>query len=129
GRCADGVLERRPEARPAGAALELRVGREQILSTAGTPEHAVPFFGVQWARARPLGSMLPQNVKLLAGQRLPPLILRLLDLGCRSIDAVVHTLSLKQARSKRRAAHLDCEEHRPTARAATENSRIGLERS
>src|SRR5205823_3284283 len=64
----DGALERRPEARPAGAALEFRVGRKQRRAAAGALERAGSLFAVEPARPRTLGAVLAEHVKLIGCQ-------------------------------------------------------------
>src|SRR5690606_19669992 len=74
----DGVLERAPEAWPAGAALVLRLGVEQRLAAPGAKEQPLALLGVQRARSRRLGAMLAQHVKPLRRQLRRPFLVRLL---------------------------------------------------
>lgn len=68
---------RLPEAGPAGAAVELRLRREQLLSAAGAQVHP-PGLGVPvGAGEGPLGAMLPADAKLLVAEFLAPLRVRL----------------------------------------------------
>src|SRR5437763_4494140 len=69
----DRVVERRPEARPAGAAVEFGLGREQRLAAAGAMIDAGPVLLVERAGAGALGAVLPQHAVLLRGQLLAPL--------------------------------------------------------
>src|SRR5262245_20674491 len=68
-RRADRALDRAVEARPAGAALVLRVRRKERLAAAGARERAVAFFMEQRAAAPVLGAVLGQHVELLGRQR------------------------------------------------------------
>src|SRR5579862_9164316 len=54
----DGLVERRPEARPAGAAFEFGLRREQRQVAAGAGERAVAMLLEQLAGERPLGAFL-----------------------------------------------------------------------
>ena len=58
-------VHRRPEARPSGSAVELCLRREELLAAAGAPEDALAVFLVQRTRARALGAVLAQHLKLL----------------------------------------------------------------
>src|SRR6202022_3707114 len=69
---ADGVVERLVKTRPAGAALEFRLRREQRQVAAGTGEDALAMLLEQRARSRPLGALLAQNLILLRRQRRAP---------------------------------------------------------
>src|SRR6186997_610353 len=62
---ANGIVERFPEARPAGAALIFGFRGEQRQVAAGAGEDALAFFFQQWARTWPLGAMLAQDLILL----------------------------------------------------------------
>src|SRR3954452_2904971 len=77
---ADRVLQRLPETRPAGAALELGIGREQRQVAAGAGERALAMFFQQRARTRPLGALLAQDVILHWGELRAPFGVGLLDL-------------------------------------------------
>src|SRR5438094_3642838 len=66
------VSDRGPEAGPAGAALELRVGSEERLPAGGAVEGAGPLLVVERTRPRPLGAVLAQHVELFRRQRLLP---------------------------------------------------------
>src|SRR5450631_1621177 len=66
--------DEREEARPARAALELRVGGEQREVAAGADERALAMLAVQRARARPLGRLAPQHRVLLRREALLPLL-------------------------------------------------------
>src|SRR5262245_29346230 len=65
GRRGHGAFDRRRKARPAGAALELRLGGKKRLSAAGTMKSALPLLPVELARTGPLGAVLAEDVKLL----------------------------------------------------------------
>src|SRR5215469_4292829 len=64
----DRVLQRRPETRPAGAALEFGLGREQRQIAAGAAESTVAMLVEQRAGERPLGAFAAQHVKLFRRQ-------------------------------------------------------------
>src|SRR6476659_6581105 len=68
----DRAFNRLVEAWPAGAALELRIGREERLATASTVEGAGTLLEVEGAGAGALGTVLAQHVKLLGRQRRLP---------------------------------------------------------
>src|SRR5438093_691305 len=65
GRRLDGLIERLPEAWPAGATFEFGIGRKERLTAARALEHALTLFVVERAGSWPLGSVLPENLKLL----------------------------------------------------------------
>src|SRR5262245_8935911 len=69
----DGVGHGVVEARPAGAALELPLGDEQRLVTAGAGERAGAFLEIERAAARRLGAVLAHDGVLLGRQQLAPL--------------------------------------------------------
>ena len=69
----------RPEARPSGAAVELRLRCEQLLATARASENPVAVFLVQRARPGPLGAVLSQHLKLLRASVSRAIPLRLWD--------------------------------------------------
>src|SRR3974390_1001640 len=73
GRVFHRVRQRCIEARPAGAALELGVGREQREVAAGTGKNAPVLFVVERARAGALGTGLAQHQLLAGGEALTPL--------------------------------------------------------
>src|SRR5476649_2422007 len=79
GRRRDRAVDRPVEARPSGAALELRVGGEERLAAGAARKRAFTFFDVQRARAGALGTVLAQDVELLRRQRLPPLLVCLIS--------------------------------------------------
>src|SRR6185312_3546363 len=70
----DRVLKRRPEARPAGAAVEFGAGVEQRLTTAGAVIDPGAILLVERARAGAFGAMLAQHPVLLRGQPLAPFL-------------------------------------------------------
>src|SRR4249919_1570815 len=72
GRRANRSFNRLEKARPTGAALELRIAREERLPTAGACEGAGTLLEVERAGACALSAMLAQDVKLLGCQRLLP---------------------------------------------------------
>src|SRR6476659_2841551 len=74
------IVERLPEARPPGAAVELGVGGEQVERTPGTAEDAAPVFIVEWTAVRRLGAGLSQNVVLSGSQQPLPLVVGMRDL-------------------------------------------------
>ena len=67
-----GPFERREEARPAGAALELAVGDEQRLAAADAGERPGALLVQQRAGAGPLGAVLAQHLVLLRRQLRAP---------------------------------------------------------
>src|SRR3546814_823967 len=73
---ADGTLDRLVEARPAGAGIEFRLGREQRLVAAGAVERALPLFPVERAAAGALRAVVAQHVILLGREALLPLGVR-----------------------------------------------------
>src|SRR3954468_10421177 len=79
----DGLLHRARlrvvEARPAGAALELGLGHEQLLPAARAGEGAGALLEVQRAASRPLGAVLAHDVELLGRQNLAPFGLGMRD--------------------------------------------------
>src|SRR5579863_8711899 len=77
-RGAHSARERPIEARPARAAVKLRVRLEQGLSAARAAKDAGPMLIIERARARALRTMTAQHPVLLGGQRALPLGLRLL---------------------------------------------------
>src|ERR1700738_4956845 len=77
---ADGVLERLIKTRPAGAALEFGVGREQRQVAAGAGEDALAMFLEQRARTRALGALLAQDLILLRSELRAPFRIGLFDL-------------------------------------------------
>src|SRR5262249_50227363 len=68
------VLQRRPKTRPAGAALEFGLGREQRQVAAGAAESTVAMLVEQRAGERPLGAFAAQHVKLFRRQHLAPFV-------------------------------------------------------
>src|SRR4029079_16854935 len=80
GRCLDRLVERRPEARPAGAAVELGAGLEQRLTAAGAVIHAGVVLLVERAGAGALGAVLAQHAVLLGAEPVPPLLVAQRDL-------------------------------------------------
>ena len=70
---ADRILQRRPEARPAGAAVELGGRGEQVEVAARAGEVAAPFLVKERARERTLGRALAQHRVLIGRQKLAPL--------------------------------------------------------
>src|SRR5204863_1969652 len=68
----DRSLERRDEAGPSGAALELAAGHEQPLPAAGTRERADPLLIQQRTRSGPLGAVSSQHRVLLRGELRTP---------------------------------------------------------
>src|SRR4051794_24448429 len=67
------------EARPAGAALELAPGDEQLLPAADARERAGALLVVQRTASRRLGAMLAHDVELLGCQQLAPLGVAMAD--------------------------------------------------
>src|ERR1700688_5170604 len=96
-----GVLDRSRhrsvEARPAGAALEFLFRSEQRLLAAGAIKRAGALFVIERAAARPLGTVLAHDVKLLGREQLLPLRLGmrhgiLLGIRLRAHDRFAHSL-------------------------------------
>src|SRR5215218_6437092 len=79
-RGADGVFQRRREARPAGAALELGVGGKQGQLAARAGESSRALLGIERARERLLGSVLAQHAILRGVEDAPPLVVAFLHL-------------------------------------------------
>src|SRR5215831_12083812 len=71
--------QRREEARPAGARVELRVVDEEVLPAAGAGERAGALLGVERTAAGALGRVLPEDLILLGRQDPAPLIVGLLN--------------------------------------------------
>src|SRR5580704_12336012 len=69
---ADRARQRRPETRPAGAALELGGRGEQVEVAARAGEIAAPMLVEQRAGVGTLGPAFPQDRKLLRRQELAP---------------------------------------------------------
>src|SRR5439155_4013379 len=61
---ADRVLERLPEARPAGSAFELRVRAEQRVAASGAIKGSASLFLIERTGAGPFSAMLAEDVKL-----------------------------------------------------------------
>src|SRR5262245_35564535 len=72
GRGLDRTLNRLVKTRPAGTALELRVGGEERLSAGRARESARTVFVVEWAGTGALRTMLAEHVELLGRERLFP---------------------------------------------------------
>src|SRR5690242_1363953 len=71
---------RRPETRPAGARVELGIGREKVIPTAGTPIHSLFMMIPILPGERSLGALLAADVILLVGQLFLPFIFAFFDL-------------------------------------------------
>src|SRR5215207_10812038 len=69
---ANGIVERFPETRPAGAALVFGLRGEQRQVAAGASEDALALFLQQRARTRPLGAVLAQDFILLRRELCAP---------------------------------------------------------
>src|ERR1700726_4588680 len=78
----DHLFERRREARPAGAAVELRAGVEQGLAAAGAVVDPGAVLLVERARAGALGAVLAQHPVLLGRQAFAPLLVAQRHLEC-----------------------------------------------
>src|SRR5262245_11341820 len=76
---ADGVIARTPEARPAGATLELRIGIEERSSAPGTRKDSGAVFAVQRAREGTFRVPEAQHRVLRRRQRALPLLVGLFD--------------------------------------------------
>src|SRR4030095_9391509 len=77
--CLDGVGHRCSKAGPPRSAVELRVGGKERLAAAGADEHAAAMFLIERTRSARLGAMTSQDLVLIAGQFLFPLIVGFLD--------------------------------------------------
>src|SRR5476649_674698 len=77
---ADGILQRLIKTRPAGAALELRLGGEQRQVAAGASEGALAMLLEQRTRSRAFGAFLAQDFILLRRQLRAPFRVGLFDL-------------------------------------------------
>src|SRR6266516_1832931 len=75
-RSADRVLDRREEARPPGAAVELGFGAEQRQIASGAGKNAGAVLVVERARIRPFRPVLPQHPELLGVPDLLPFRIR-----------------------------------------------------
>src|SRR5205823_1378982 len=80
GRGFDRALDRIVEARPAGAALELRLRHEQRLVAPGAHEGALALLEVQGATSGRFGPVPAHHVVLLRGEQAPPLLVAAGDL-------------------------------------------------
>src|SRR6185437_3712759 len=67
-----GIVERGPEARPAGAAVELGRRREQVIAAAGAGENALPLLMQKRRGERPLGPVLAEDRILIGGEPAAP---------------------------------------------------------
>src|SRR5580700_1845574 len=76
----DHLFERRREARPAGAAVELRAGVEQRLAAAGAVIDPGAVLLVERARPGALGAVLAQHAVLLGRQAPAPFLVAQRDL-------------------------------------------------
>src|SRR5262249_15953393 len=69
------AFQRLIEARPAGAAFELRLGVKQLLAAPRADELAVPLLGIQRAGAGTFGAVLAQHGILCRRQLLTPFLI------------------------------------------------------
>ena len=76
-RGADGILNRRKKARPAGAAVEFGFGAKERQIAGSTSEQTRAMLVIERAGMWPLRPALPQHPELLGGQYLLPFCLRL----------------------------------------------------
>ena len=72
---ADVARDRREEARPTGAAVELHLRREELEVAPGADERALSVLVVERARACRLGRFLAKHRELLGGEDSPPFLL------------------------------------------------------
>jgi hypothetical protein len=70
----------RPKTRPAGAGVELGIGREKLIATARAPIQSLFMMIPILAGERSLGALLPANVILLLRQLFLPFIVAFFDL-------------------------------------------------
>ena len=80
GALADCVVERLPEAGPAGAAVELGLRGKELKRAAGAAERARPMLIVERARERAFGAFTPQHGELRRCQQLLPFLVGVRDL-------------------------------------------------
>src|SRR5205807_4936607 len=71
----DRLAERRPKARPAGAAVEFGVRRKERLSAPGAVIDSGAVLLIEGARSGAFGAVLPQHPVLRRRQFTPPLLL------------------------------------------------------
>src|SRR5262245_21366333 len=76
-RCADGTLERRVEARPAGAAFELGIGAEQRQVATRAGERSLALLAIERTGIRVLGAVLAQHAVLGGLEDAAPLVVAL----------------------------------------------------
>src|SRR5579862_2250177 len=88
---ADRLVERRPEARPAGTAVELRARREEIEIAAGAGEVAAPLLMQELAGEGTLSCALPQHGELLGAQKLAPF-----GVGMRDLESAIGVLGARR---------------------------------
>jgi hypothetical protein len=70
----DGIIERRPKARPTGPAVKLRVGCEERLAAAGAVINALAVFLVELAGASALGAVFAKHMISRGRQFTPPFL-------------------------------------------------------
>src|SRR6202034_3297775 len=75
----DRFVERCPKARPAGAAVEFGLGREQRQVAAGAGERAGAVFFEKRTRERPFGAFMPEYLISVRGQKLAPFVVGVRD--------------------------------------------------
>src|SRR5688572_22225837 len=73
-RRADGIVDRRPEARPPGTAVELCIRGEKFQTATSADKPPLPLLDVQRAGPSALGPVLAKHVKLFRRQGLPPFL-------------------------------------------------------
>src|SRR5437588_2751109 len=78
-RRSDGIVERRPETRPAGTAVEFRRRGEEVEAATGAGESARAMFLKERTGERPFRRALAQHRILIGGQKLLPLIIAVSD--------------------------------------------------
>ena len=76
----DRLVERRPKARPSGAAVELGVRRKDGLTAAGAVIHPAAILLVERARSGAFGAVFPQHSILRRRQLAPPFLFAPRDL-------------------------------------------------
>src|SRR4051794_25545734 len=79
GRGLDRARDRIVEARPTGAALELLFRREQLLPASHAGERAGTLLVIEGTRAGRLGTVAAENIVLLGGEQLAPLLVGMSD--------------------------------------------------
>src|SRR6187455_3130305 len=97
------VVERLPEARPARAAFEFGLGREEIELAARAAEDAFAVLVVQRTRTRAFRGFLAQHLERVGAQDLLPFLLGVRDLegrGLRRAAAAAQRIDAQSAQER-----------------------------